>query len=203
MKIPPRFRCGIYAAYSAESSLVLGERTLGRPWLLSSDMSGAARERAIPDQQVLGEQPRVERMLRERARLGKRAQVTGQLRSSGTTRGFSDIPLIFRMIPDRTAQPGGEQIVAPALQPSDQVHGRYALGALGELERVDLRIAQARDQPLARLGQPRQLERCERRAACRGKERLGVGHALLFQPRERRLARGGRQLEGDATAAHG
>src|SRR4051812_33436189 len=108
---------------------MLSDRTLGRPCPFSSDMVRPGRsflsaQRAVAHQEILEKQPRVERVLGERSRLGQETQIRSEVRSSATTRNVRDNVFIFWMIPYRRPDPGRQQIVAPTLQPCDDLRGR-------------------------------------------------------------------------------
>src|SRR2546427_3792397 len=96
-----------------------------------------------------------------------------------------------------------EQIVAPALQPPDQVPWRNAQDRLSEGDRIEAGISEALYEPQAIGFGFSGLQRAERRSSGARQSRLGLLHALLLQPARnlRRVRR--RQRKSRAAAAHG
>src|SRR2546422_7723277 len=109
---------------------------------------------------------------------------------------------MVQTIPYPACDSGEQQIVAPALQPSNQIPQRHTHNRFGESNRIEARISKILDEEQAICVRVGGFERGERRTSGTGQCRLGLPDALLLQPAQDRFRGRERQGKLQAAASH-
>src|ERR1700704_5296364 len=138
----------------------------------------------------------------ERSRGSQLPEVAGEFRGVAATCRSRDRRFLVPVVRYPAGDAGEEEIVAPALQPSNQVPQRNAADGLGERDRIETGILKALDETQAIGFHFNGLQGGKRCSSGGGKSGFRALDALLLQPAQDLRGFRKRQRESEAAAAH-